>query len=159
MRNLLLLSGCRADLPPSAYLWVNAEGRLRGRYTKPEVERLVAVDPLFELNNRAYRSFGRACAAGETAISVDGAGEAKLCHFVETPVGNIYDPEFEKSLKAGTCPRSACKCHIGFSHLTALDLRGLFGNGFVERRAHLPSRGQALEHLEAFAAGQRIRSP
>lgn len=144
----------RADLPPSVYLWINAEGRLRGRYTKAEVERLVAVDPLFELNNRAHRSLGRACAAGETAISVDGDGEAKLCHFVETPVGNIYDPEFETALKAGTCPRSSCKCHIGFSHLSALDLRGLFGDGFIERRALLLTREQALERIDAFAAAR-----
>lgn len=148
----------RAELPPSAYLWINAEDRLQGRYTAAEVERLVAIDPLFELNNRAYRSLGRACAAGETAISVDGDGEATMCHFVETPIGNIHDPGFEAALKAGSCPRSSCNCHIGYSHLDALDMRGLFGEGFLARRAQLPVRTQARERISAFGAGQVSRA-
>lgn len=143
----------RADLPPSAYLWINAEESLQGRYADAEVERLVAVDPLFELNNRAWPSLGRACAGGETAISVRGDGEARRCHFVETPIGNIYDPAFERALMARTCPRAACDCHIGYSHLGALDLAGVFGDGLIERRAARPARDQASMRIAAFERG------
>jgi hypothetical protein len=142
----------RANLPAEIYLWINAEDRLQGRYTKAEIERLVAIDPLFELNNRVYRTLGRACGAGETAISVSGNGDATPCHFVGAPIGNIYDEAFESLLTARACPRSTCNCHIGYSHMPALDMRGLFGDGFLERRAHMPAHLQAAERLAAFAA-------
>ncbi len=142
----------RADLPADVYLWINAEDRLQGRYTKEEIERLVAIDPLFELNNRAYRTLGRACGAGETAISVSGNGDAKPCHFVGAPIGNIYDSAFESLLKPRACPRSTCNCHIGYSQLPSLDMGGLFGSRFLERRAHLPTREQATRRIAAFSA-------
>jgi MoaA/NifB/PqqE/SkfB family radical SAM enzyme len=145
----------RAELPSSAYLWINAEDRLQGRYTGAEVERLAAIDPLFDLNNRSYRSRGQACEAGETAISVNGDGEARLCHFIDTPIGNIYDAGFEEALKARTCSRAFCNCHIGYTQLKALDLHGLFGEGFIERRAHAPSRDQALARIAAFGAASK----
>jgi MoaA/NifB/PqqE/SkfB family radical SAM enzyme len=147
----------RAELPSSAYLWINAEDRLQGRYTGAEVERLTAIDPLFELNNRSYRSRGHACEAGETAISVSGDGEARLCHFIDTRIGNIYDGGFEEALKARTCSRAICNCHIGYSQLKALDFRGLFGDGFIERRANAPSRDEALARIAAFDAASGAR--
>jgi MoaA/NifB/PqqE/SkfB family radical SAM enzyme len=142
----------RADLPASAYLWINAEESLQGCYSDAEVERLAAVDPLFELNNRAYRSKGRACAAGETVISVRGDGEARRCHFVDTPIGNIYDDGFERSLHAAPCPKPLCNCHIGYSHLKDLALGTVFGAGQVERRADAPTRTRARELIAAFEA-------
>lgn len=143
----------RAALPPQVYLWINAEENLQGRYTPAEVERLVTIDPLFELNNRAYASAGLACAAGNSGITVRGDGSAWRCHFVETPIGNIYAPDFEQALFPRPCPNRACNCHIGYSQLEALDFAGLFGKTLLERRAISPIRAQARKRLEAFDAG------
>jgi hypothetical protein len=142
----------RADLPATAYLWINAEEAIQGCYLDSEVERLAAIDPLFELNNRAWPSRGRACAAGETVISVRGDGEARRCHFVDTPIGNIYDDDFEQALNPRPCPEASCNCHIGYSHLKELEFGTLFGAGLVERRAVVRSRVEALNRIAAFEA-------
>lgn len=143
----------RAELPTETYLWVNAEEGLQGCYADAEIERLAAVDPLFELNNRAYATAGRACAAGETAISVRGDGEARRCHFIETPIGNIYDPDFEATLRATPCSRATCDCHIGYRHLNDLKMADLFGEGLTERRATGPHRRDALVRIADFERG------
>ena len=142
----------RADLPRGAYLWVNAEEALQGCYSDAEIERLAAVDPLFELNNRSYRSRGRSCATGETVISVRGDGEARRCHFVNMAIGNIYDEAFEGALRAAPCPNESCNCHIGYSHLKALGMESLFGHGMLERRAAMPARAAARRLIGAFDA-------
>jgi MoaA/NifB/PqqE/SkfB family radical SAM enzyme len=142
----------RAELPPAAYLWINAEESLQGCYSDAEIERLTAVDPLFELNNRAWPSRGRACAAGETVISVRGDGEARRCHFVDTPIGNIFDPGFERRLTPEPCPKTSCNCHIGYSNLTDLEFGKLFGAGRLERRAAAPVRAAALDRIAAFGS-------
>ncbi|RZF65104.1 radical SAM protein [Sphingomonas populi] len=144
----------RAALPPETYLWINAEEGLQGCYSDGEVERLAAVDPLFELNNRAYATAGRACAAGETAISVRGDGEVRRCHFIDTPIGNIHDPDFDAKLRATPCSRATCNCHIGYRHLKDLAMAELFGDGSTERRASTPLRGDALARIAAFEFGQ-----
>lgn len=141
----------RAALPEGTYLWINAEEALKRRYLPSEVERLVAIDPLFELNNIAYRSKGRACAAGETVISVSGDGKARRCHFIDTPIGNIYDDGFEAALEPRACERAKCDCHIGYSHLRDLDMGAMFGEGFLERRATAPNREAARQALRAFS--------
>ena len=142
----------RRDLPRNAYLWVNAYRVAPHRYSDDDVARLTAVDPLFTLNNRSYRSLGRACGAGESVISVDADGAAQRCHFVKTPIGNIYDPDFDQALRPRPCSAAACHCHIGYSHLKDLDLQELFGTGFLERR---PPAGVSISdanaRLEAFA--------
>jgi MoaA/NifB/PqqE/SkfB family radical SAM enzyme len=143
----------RADLPPDAYLWINAEESLQGCYSDADVERLAAIDPLFELNNRAWPSRGRACAAGDSAISVSGDGTARRCHFIPTPIGNIYDPGFDALLRPSPCPQASCNCHIGYSHLKDLDLPALFGDGMVERRASRPRRDDARRTIARFAGG------
>lgn len=144
------IEALRADLPSDAYLWINAEESLQGRYSDAEVERLAAIDPLFELNNRAWPSRGRACAAGDSAISVGGDGTARRCHFVEMPIGNIYDSGFEALLRPAPCPQTACNCHIGYSHLKDLDLPALFADGMVERRASRPQRDDARRTIARF---------
>lgn len=144
------IEALRAVLPSSVYLWINAEDSLQGRYSSEEVARLAAIDPLFELNNRPYRSRGRTCASGETAISVNGDGEARRCHFIEARIGNIYDANFEAALQEMPCTRTACNCHIGYSHLRELDFGLLFGDGMLERRAVAPSREIAHRTLAAF---------
>jgi MoaA/NifB/PqqE/SkfB family radical SAM enzyme len=141
----------RADLPSDVYLWVNAEASWQGRYEAEDIARLAAIDPLFELNNRVYRSRGRACAAGETVISVRGDGEARRCHFIDAPIGNIYEADFETALFARDCTRAACDCHIGYSHLKDLNLASVFGDGFLERRASKADRADVSEALAAFA--------
>lgn len=147
------IAALRAALPPETYLWINAEESLQGRYSPEDVAQLAAIDPLFELNNRAYPSRGRACATGHTAISVDGQGDARRCHFVDQRIGNIYDPDFEGRLAPSPCPLADCNCHIGYSHLIDLDLARQFGPGFLERRAANPNRTQALAAMAQFDAG------
>ncbi len=143
----------RARLPDGAYLWINAAKSVEAPYAPEEVERLVAVDPFFALNNRVYAVKGRACRSGETTISVDAAGAARRCHFLAEPIGDIYDADFEAALRPRRCPAERCRCHIGYSRLEALDLPGLFGDGFLERRAERPSRADAEARLAAFDAG------
>lgn len=142
----------RAALPPHVYLWVNAEESLQGQYSAEEVERLVAIDPLFELNNRAYASLGLPCDAGESSITVRGDGSIWRCHFVETCVGNIYDGGLEAALIPRTCPKPSCNCHIGYGQMPVLDFPGLFGTGVTERCATSPTRQQAQDRLAAFDA-------
>lgn len=145
----------RAALPPDVYLWINAEESLQGRYAAEEVEQLVAIDPLFELNNRSYASAGLDCAAGRSSITVRGDGSAWRCHLVDVAIGNIYDSDFDRALKPRACPQSACNCHIGYGELDALDFSGLFGAGLTERRASAPTRAQANARLAAFDALMR----
>jgi MoaA/NifB/PqqE/SkfB family radical SAM enzyme len=150
--HLAAIEALRRDLPPAAYLWVNAESSTRGTYTPDEVARLTAIDPLFALNNREYISAGRACAGGETVISVSGDGTARRCHFIESPIGNIYDVNFDSALKARVCPAAKCNCHIGYSHLRDLDLASVYSDGFLERRAAAPHQAEAALRMAAFDA-------
>jgi hypothetical protein len=149
----------RAELPSGATLWINAFKRSPDYYTAADLDRLHAVDPLFDLNARAYPSRGRACHAGETAISVAADGTARRCHFLPDAIGNIYDADFEAALRPRPCPAATCGCHIGYSHLKALNLRTLFGDGFLERRpAHPVTIADAENHIATFDAGDRAPS-
>lgn len=146
------IEALRKDLPPEAYLWINAEESLQGKYTNAEIERLVAIDPLFELNNRTYVTKGLACYAGETVLSILPDGTARRCHFVDEALGNIYAPDFFTSLQPRTCPQAICNCHIGYSHLKEFDAAGLYGTGRTERRASIPSRAAAQERITKLLA-------
>ena len=64
-------------------------------YSAEDLARLRAVDPLFDLNTRRYRTRGQPCSAGEV-LGVDGDGPARRCHFVERPLGNIYEQGHRK---------------------------------------------------------------
>ena len=134
-QHLVEIEQLRADLPPEAYLWVNAYRGPGGGYSADDIARLTAIDPLFPLNTRTYPTAGRACWAGETAIAVGPDGTATRCHFIPEPIGNIYDPGFEAALRPRACSARGCRCHIGYAQVKELDLRGLFGAGFLERRA------------------------
>jgi MoaA/NifB/PqqE/SkfB family radical SAM enzyme len=145
------IEALRRELPDAAYLWVNAYKRAADYYDDVELERLVAVDPWFELNNRDYASRGRACHAGETVISVLADGTARRCHFLKEPIGNIYSADFEAALRPRACPAETCRCHIGYSHLKELELGTLFGAGFIERRPQRPPlRGDGLAAMARF---------
>lgn len=123
----------RAELPADVYLWVNAAKRSHGSYAPELVAELRAIDPHFELGVRAHPSKGERCHAGDDAVSVDGDGNVRRCHFVEAPLGNLYDGSFRRRLGATACPQDSCGCHIGYVHLERLGLRRVFAGGVLER--------------------------
>jgi MoaA/NifB/PqqE/SkfB family radical SAM enzyme len=127
------IEAMRRALPQHIYLWVNAYKRRPDYYTAEEVRRLTAIDPLFPLNNQYHPSAGRACRAGHTVISVDGDGTMRRCHFVKTPLGNIYEPGFERALHSRPCSNATCGCHIGYVHMDELRLDQVFGASILER--------------------------
>jgi hypothetical protein len=123
----------RDELPPHVYLWVNAYKDRPDYYRPGEAEWLAAIDPLFPMNNRRHPSLGRACRAGHTAVSVDGDGTVRRCHFIRAPLGNLYDPGFEGVLAERLCTNATCGCHIGYVHMPELGLYEVFGEGVLER--------------------------
>ena len=127
----------RRDLPPHVYLWVNAYKPGLGDLSEVEAGRFEEVDPLYPINTLRHPSLGRPCRSGRSAISVDGDGTIRRCHFVREPIGNLYEPGFEAALVDRPCPASTCSCHIGYVHLDELNLRPVFGVGLLER---IPSR-------------------
>lgn len=121
----------RAALPDEVYVWVNAaEGH---RYDAEQEAAWTAVDPLFGYSVRPHLSLGRPCHAGETAVSVDGDGTVRRCHFVAEPIGNLYDGSWRTALTPRACPNASCDCHIGYLHLKPLGLRDVFAGGVLER--------------------------
>lgn len=131
--HLAEIDALRRELPPDVYLWVNAFKRETDYYTPAMVADLTRIDPLFPLNNQRHASRGASCRAGSSVISVDGDGVVRRCHFIKTPIGNIYDPAFESCLTERPCANSTCGCHIGYVHLDRLKLHDTFGDGVLER--------------------------
>ena len=127
------IAALRAELPSGVYLWVNAYKREADYYTPEMIDELTRTDPLFPVNNTRHPSRGKACRTGHTVISVAGDGTARRCHFVDTPIGNIYAPDFEAGLTPRPCPNDTCGCHIGYVHLEPLGLHRRFGGGVLER--------------------------
>ncbi|MEN0061741.1 MAG: STM4011 family radical SAM protein [Myxococcota bacterium] len=137
-------------LPPDVYLWINANKRLEPAYSDEEVAFLTHVDPLFPWNRTPHQSLGQPCDAGRTAITVDGEGQVRRCHFVPDVIGHI---DGDLGLGSRVCPKSACRCHIGYVHLPTLGLGSVYGRNVLERipAAHWPGwttlaerRGKAL---------------
>jgi hypothetical protein len=123
----------RAELPPHVYLWVNAFKDQPDYYRPGEAEWLTAIDPLFPINNIRHPSLGRSCRAGASVIAVAGDGTVRRCHFIKAPLGNLYDPAFERVLAERPCTNATCGCHIGYVHLDELRLYDVFGAGVLER--------------------------
>ncbi len=124
----------RADLPPHVYVWVNAyKSEGLDYYRAAERDFLAAVDPLFPLNAVRHRSLGQACRTGLDAISVDGEGNIRRCHFVAEPLGNLYRDDLGRLLRPRPCPRTECGCHIGYVHLDSLGQRPVYGDGLMAR--------------------------
>ncbi len=96
------IEALRAELPPHVYLWVNAYKRQTDYYSPEMLEFLTTVDLPFPLNTRYHLSAGRVCwASARSVIPVDGDGTRwRRCHFVKTPIGNIYDLNFAHALRA-----------------------------------------------------------
>jgi hypothetical protein len=127
------IEALRAELPASVYLWVNAYKDLPAYYTEEQVARLERVDPLFRLNLTNHPSLGDSCSAGETAVSIDGDGNLRRCHFVSTVIGNIYDAGWRSALQQRACPNRSCDCYIGYANLPRLAHNRLFGDKLLER--------------------------
>jgi MoaA/NifB/PqqE/SkfB family radical SAM enzyme len=128
----------RAALPDEVYLWVNAaDGQ---SYTAVEEADWTAIDPLFGYSVRPHASAGAQCRAGESVISVRGDGTVRRCHFVDTPLGNLYDGSYRAALRPRPCPNVVCDCHIGYVHLKTLPLYDVFADGVLER---IPARSEA----------------
>ena len=121
----------RCALPEDVYLWVNAAKRTHGPYDTALRDAFAAIDPLFDLNATVHPSRGQPCLTGEDAISVDGRGDVRRCHFVAETIGNLYEGTFEPARRP--CPNDGCGCHIGYVHLERLGLRSVFGAGLLER--------------------------
>ena len=121
----------REALPESTYVWINAVKALA--YTPDEVALWTAIDPLFQINLTRWPSFGAACAAGERAITVDGDGTMRRCHFIKDPIGNFYDDDWRAALVPRPCTNTDCHCHIGYVHLEYLELNKVFATGLLER--------------------------
>lgn len=121
----------RAALPASTYLWINAVKALR--YTADEIAAWTALDPLFELNVQRWPSRGSACGAGQRAITVDGDGTMRRCHFIKDAIGNFYDDHWRAALVPRPCTNTDCHCHIGYVHLDYLELDKVFATGLLER--------------------------
>lgn len=148
--HLAEIAALRKELAPEVYVWVNAYKRVEDYYSENDAKFLTAIDPLFPLNNVRHPSLGRACRTGETVFSVDGDGVMRRCHFIKTPIGNIYDPHWEAALLPRPCSNETCGCHIGYIHMPDLELYPVFGKGLLERRLPLPMAGRA----PIAAAGQ-----
>lgn len=127
------IEALRAALSPEIYLWINAVKRELHTLTEADWRAFLAVDPLYGVNTHVYPSQGRACGAGERVFSVDGSGTMRRCHFIQAPIGNIYDASWEQALRPRACSNASCRCHIGYVHMDELGLRHVFGEGLLER--------------------------
>jgi sulfatase maturation enzyme AslB (radical SAM superfamily) len=131
--HLTEIESLRRELRPGTYLWVNAYKRESAYYAEADLAMLTAIDPLFPVNNMRHPSRGRECVTGETAFSVAGDGTMTRCHFINTPIGNVYDDHWESHLKRASCTNDTCGCHIGYVHMPELKLQEVFGDGMPER--------------------------
>ncbi|OYD87858.1 radical SAM protein [Nostoc sp. 'Peltigera membranacea cyanobiont' 213] len=127
------IAALRQELPNHIYLWINAVKSELPNLSPADREFFQSIDPLYELNTNHYPSFGHSCRAGKSAISVDGDGTMRRCHFIKEPIGNIYDSDWEAALVNQPCSNQSCHCHIGYVHLEYLKMNQVFGSGILER--------------------------
>jgi hypothetical protein len=116
----------RAELPPEVPMWLNAQ-KPGVRFSDADRDRLLAIDPAFELEVRRHQTRGRPCNTGEDVISVDGDGTVRRCHFVDEVLGNLYSDALETLLRPRVCPRATCECFIGYVNVPALGMREQYG--------------------------------
>jgi MoaA/NifB/PqqE/SkfB family radical SAM enzyme len=129
----------RAALPADVYVWINAVKALA--YDASEIAGWEAIDPLFRINVQRWPSLGKRCGAGERAITVDGDGVMRRCHFIAEPIGNLYEPGWRDALVPRACTNVDCHCHIGYVHLDYLELAKVFATGLLERIPVPEARG------------------
>lgn len=138
----------RAALPPEHPVWLNAYDRRGPGYYRPQdLAWLDAIDPWFVHNRQPAPSRGAPCRAGAEALSVDGDGELRRCHFVPTRVGNLYADPLDTLLAERPCPRLKCDCYIGYAQRRDLPFHDDFGDGVLARipgvLARIPIRAAA----------------
>ncbi len=131
--HLLEIEALRRALPDDVYLWINAFKSQADYYTPSEIALLTAIDPHFSVNLTRHPSRGLRCSTGRDTISVDGDGNARRCHFVSSPIGNLYDGSLRLEVDDTPCPRATCGCHIGYVHLPHLKQHAIYGDGLLER--------------------------
>lgn len=127
------IEALRRALPPDVYVWVNANKKLPDYYSAQDVQRLLAVDPLFRWNLHEHPSAGESCRAGESVFSVDGDGKMFRCHFIKQQIGTIYDDDWTAALQSRACTNTSCGCHIGYVHMDKLEQDAVYGEGLLER--------------------------
>ncbi|QDS17890.1 STM4011 family radical SAM protein [Xanthomonas arboricola] len=128
------IEALRAALPAATPMWLNAFDPCPPNYYTPEqVQRLSRIDPHFGYNLAPPPSFGAPCLTGESVLSVDGDGTVRRCHFVATPLGNLYDGSFAAQLRARSCPNTRCDCFIGYVHRPDLPFQADYAGGVLER--------------------------
>lgn len=128
------IAAMRAALDAQEYLWINALApRPANYYTDEQRRRLTAIDPHFAVNADPPPSFGSACRAGDTSISVNGDGEVRPCHFVARDLGNLYDGSFFARRSRMACPNTICDCFIGYVQREDLQVAREFAQGPLER--------------------------
>jgi MoaA/NifB/PqqE/SkfB family radical SAM enzyme len=121
----------RQILAPSVYLWVNAaDGHTYDAAAEAE---WTSIDPYFGFSVRPHASGGQECRTGDSVVSVAGDGTVRRCHFVPTPLGNLYDGSYRAALRPRPCENAICDCHIGYVHLKRLPLYQVFDGGLLER--------------------------
>jgi hypothetical protein len=129
--HLAAAQALRRALPADTYVWINAVSSRT--YDADELAAWEAIDPLFQLNLRRWPSRGARCGAGERAITVDGDGTMRRCHFIAAPIGNLYAPTWRDALAPRACTNDDCHCHIGYVHLDYLELDKVYAGGLLER--------------------------
>lgn len=134
---LVVAERLRDALPREVPMWVNAR-KPGGRYDAGERARWRAIDADFEVESRRHASRGRACSTGEDALSVEGDGTLRRCHFVDDVMGNLYADDVARLLAPRVCTRAACDCWIGYANLTHLGVRDHFEPGALYARRRLP---------------------
>jgi organic radical activating enzyme len=134
--NFPAITAMRQALPDDVYLWINAYKHEKDDYAPDELQGLRAVDPLFDVNRVTYPSKGQACRCGETVFSLYGDGTMQRCHFIQQPIGNLYESTWEKALSTQPCTNKTCHCHIGYVHMPGLGLKAIFKEGILARIPH-----------------------
>jgi MoaA/NifB/PqqE/SkfB family radical SAM enzyme len=73
------------------------------------------LDPLLGYGVRGHLSGGQPCHAGKTAISVSGDGTVRRCHFIPTPIDNLYNGTWRAALRPRKCVKALNEGRIGTS--------------------------------------------
>jgi MoaA/NifB/PqqE/SkfB family radical SAM enzyme len=126
----------RAALPADTPMWLNAyDQRGQDYYSESDLAMMRGIDAHIDFNLAPPPSLGAPCATGERVLSIDGDGNVRRCHFVASPLGNLYDGSFEAQLRARPCPNAICDCFIGYVHREDLPFSRDYADGQLERIA------------------------
>ncbi|MCQ4085849.1 STM4011 family radical SAM protein [Saccharibacillus sp. JS10] len=128
------IESIRRELPEDVYVWVNAFKDRKNYYQPHEIERLRAIDPLFELNLPDYESLNHPCRTGETVFFVQGSGIVKRCYSDRRVIGHLYRDGLEGLSKTRPCQMKSCGCYIGYVHMPELEMERHYGEGLLERQ-------------------------